>query len=432
MLMAHEEMPKDDPPSFASTLSPLVAATGSWPSPYSKKKSASSMITTRRSRPTPSMMDDSSSPLATRTRTPNSTGGAAVLGSSSSPPSKMTPDAKRLKFQSSTTTSTSATKATQEPAFRIEYPTSTMIPVPSKSTLKALLEQALDNTKKEDTTNHSAKNNDQAHLQPAGILSLEQILLPAIALQEEAALKRVQAKIQRDAPEYKSAVEDSRRLIRSSMRKAIQAVQVSRQQRLEQQVIRRQEAAEQARQERLQKQQERARHRQLEMERQRQEAEQAREQRFTATKRQRNRGLYQEILILHRSMTKLEKEQRMWTQAQEQQDEWKQQQQQQTAQKATTGAAAAAAATASDDIDSSDNNGTAVVLRERTETTIQDMVLASTRIQQGLAGVLHILKDSEQTRQQLYKDYHRNHHFEGYQGVRNPKGLIRFLSQEQE
>lgn len=445
-MLAHDEefetmsskQQRDSPPPFSSTLSPLVAASVASPSPYKKKNS--SMITTRRARPTtPMMMDDSSS----------QGGGRALLGLSSSSTSsssnKMTPEAKRLKFHSSTdaaatSTSTTSTAAPREEVtFRIEYPASDTIHAPSKSMLKALLEQVLNNnndsncgtTATTTTCGEEALENDQAHLQPAGILSLEQVLLPAVALQEETALKRVQAKIQRDAPAYKSTIEDSRRLIRTSIRKAIEAVQVSRQQRLEQQVVRRQETAELARQERLKKQQERARLRQLDADQRRQEVQQARERRFTALKRQRNKSLYQEIFVLHRSMTRLEKEQRMWKQAQEQQEEWKQKMQSNDVPVVPCDSGAPAAGGSTEEQESSDSSTNKVqVLRDRTETTMHDMVLASKRIQQGLAQVLTILKDSEQTRQQLYKDYHRNHHFEGYQGVRNPRGLIRFLSQE--
>ena len=333
----------------------------------------------------------------------------------------MTPDAKRLKFQKPATTTP---ESTQAPTLLIEYPGSDAIRAPSKSTLKALLEQALMKNCGSDTP-----YNDQTYLKPAGVLSLEQVLLPAIALQEETALKRIQAKIQRDAPEYKSAVEDGRRLVRTSIRQAVEAVQRSRQQRMEQQVIRRQEAVEQVRREKLQFHQERARRRQIEEVQRRQEAEKARGERFTAIKRQRNKSLYQEIVILHRSMNRLEKEQRMWKNAQEKQELWKQ--------KVAALAAAPNGNTVSNVENEStttpcrdDKDGQAEVLRERTETSIQDIVLASKRIQQGLTEVLTIMKEAEQTRQHLYKDYLRNHHFEGYQGVRNPKGLIRFLSQE--
>jgi hypothetical protein len=84
------------------------------------------MVTTRRARPTSPVLEDS--PLETR-------------------PS---PEAKRFKFDESPQSSHDAGKENQEQPeqepskpFRFEYPSFNSIPVPSKSILKALLQQAL-------------------------------------------------------------------------------------------------------------------------------------------------------------------------------------------------------------------------------------------------------------------------------------------------
>ncbi len=382
-------------PPFASTLSPLV------PRSSSKRKNPrdqrdTSMVTTRRPRPTTPRMDEST--VATQT----------------------TPDAKRLKFHTTPNSlclNPSSTK--KQETFRIEYPSFDAIPAPSKSMLKTLLQQALRNS-------GSSGSDDQAQLQSAGILSLEQTILPAIALQEEKALKCVQARIQRDAPDFKYAVEDGRRIIRLSIQNAIQSVQVSRAKRMEQQTIRRQEALEQKRQERREHQEERARLHQKQIERQRAEAQHAREQQFRSMKRQypRNKDLWREIVVLTRSCTQLEKEHRMWKQAQVQQQEWTQKNMTRSHLDTET----SLSALLTDNEKEMDEH--AAMLQGRTADSIKDIVLASTRIQQGLAKVLTILKDSEKTREQLYKEYRRDHHFQGYASVRNPKNLIRLLSQE--
>jgi len=218
-------------------------------------------------------------------------------------------------------------------------------------------------------------------------------------------------------------VEEGRRLIRASIRNAMAAVEANRQKRSKLQEIRRQDAAARARQERRVRRQERDRLRQLDLETQRQEVEKARQQHLKDLKRMHNRKLYTEIVSLTRSITQLTKEEKMWKEALAKQEDWK-------ASAATVEEATITSDSTEDTASPSGVQDAAAALQERTTTTVQDMVLASKRIQQGLRHVLSILKDSETARQELYKEYRHNHHFQGYQGVRNPRGLIRFLSQE--
>jgi len=342
------------------------------------------LITTRRPRPTGSL----ESPLSGSDR--------------------MTPEPKRPKAGVEEDDSADV-------VFQIGYPNVRCLP--PKATLKDLLEKALTDPR-----------SDQSILQAAGILSMEQVLLPAIALHEEAALKQIQAKIQRDHPLYKPTVEAGRRLIRASIRNAIVAVQASRQRRLEDQVVRRQEAVEHQLAERAARLGELVRQRKAEIERQREEAKMAREQRFRNLQRQypRNKDLWKEIVVLTRSRTQLEKEERLWGEAKKQQEEYRSKRMNQriTAEDENDSAAIANAVRTTEDF------GEITILRERTEASVKDIVLASKRIQQGLSLALNILRDSEKARKQLYKEYRENHHFNGYQGVNDPKGLIRFLSQD--
>jgi hypothetical protein len=70
-------------------------------------------------------------------------------------------------------------------------------------------------------------------------------------------------------------------------------------------------------------------------------------------------------------------------------------------------------------------------LQLQLEQLVQDMSISSTRIQEGLGLVTKSVDESDQLRKQLYQTYRQDHQFHGYQGVSNPRGLIRFLSQEQ-
>jgi hypothetical protein len=346
--------------------------------------------------------------------------------------SKMTPDAKRHRVLPDDHDRLSSIVA---------YPSE--IPVPPKSTIAALYESALQASSDNagDVAVAGAGTcTDQAYLKPAGILSLEQVLLPALGIQEEKALKRVQAKVQRDAPEcYKLAMETCRRLVRQSVAMAIQAAEQSRMDRCQHQQELRQHKTEQRRLQReararaLQEQQEaRA------QERQRlKELENTERMRVLARQYPRNQELWKEVFFLTSSITQLEKEERMWIQAEQDLIQSSSSSSSSTTTENATTATAATTAATTTTTNMQDYPEPKVVqapkdpLQEKAEQTLQDIVLASTRIQQGLGIVLNILEESDQVRKEMYRKYRQDHQFHGYQGVRNPKGLIRFLSQEE-
>jgi hypothetical protein len=294
----------------------------------------------------------------------------------------------------------------------IDYPSS--VPVPSKSTIAALFESALED-----------ESGDQAYLRPAGILSLNQVLLPALALQEGKMLKRLQAKVQRDhSSKHKLAMEACRRLVRQATINAIGAVQRNSVTRKKLQQERRQQQAHDCR---LRRQ---ARTRELQQERDRRAEE--RQQALLVQRKERkrmltrqypvNQELWKEVVFLTSSFTQLEKEERMWQQV-------LQAEQQELLQNITTTTTPGKPASETELV-SAIVQAPKDALQDQTETTVQEIVLASTRIQQGLGTVLKILAHSEQVRTQLYQTYRTKHQFAGYQGVRNPRGMIRFLSQE--
>lgn len=381
------------------------------------------------------------------TRRPRPTSPQAMIGSSTNTPQspRMTPNSKRQKQIKRTTeasgddnkdnSDTSAAPAKtnvsfskqfsagDQRVFRVEYPSADKIEVPSKSILIDLMNEAMDDS----TVNRNAKSdfNDQVQLKPAGILSLEQVLLPAIALQEERALKKLQAKIQRDHPEYKMILHECRKIVRQSILHAIQAVHANRRDyRHPMQDRRRQEALEGRQARRQAEKRQQAQQRQEAQEAKRRAEEEARQEHLRALKRKypRNKDLWKEIVVLTRSRTQLEKEERVWKQAE------------QSLKEGDTPQFSMGEEISKLDAQNEKETRPASIPKDNaqdfTESTIQDMVLASKRIQQGLVSVIEIMEQSEQTRQELYKEYRREHHFHGYQRVRNPKSLIRLFSQE--
>ena len=61
---------------------------------------------------------------------------------------------------------------------------------------------------------------------------------------------------------------------------------------------------------------------------------------------------------------------------------------------------------------------------------IQDLTLASDRINKALIEVLSTMREGENAKNELYKNYVVDHQFDGYCGVKNPKGLIQVLAME--
>jgi hypothetical protein len=265
-------------------------------------------------------------------------------------------------------------------------------------------------------------------LKSAGILSLEQVLLPALGLQEERALKQVQAKIQRDAPEYKFVMEKCRHIVRQSIINAIVAVQTSRSERMQCQNERRQqkalefqkalEARELARREERKRKAEERKHKR--------EIAKAEKKRMLTRQHPKNLGLWKEVVFLTSSISQLEKEERMWLQAE--QDLIRLGGIQETAMKCAV----------SGQENQSMTPQTVVLhapkhqLHIETERKLKDIILASTRIQNGIGMILKLLEESDKVQQELYENYRNDHVFHGYHEINNPKGMIRFLSQSQD
>ena len=364
----------------------------------------------------------------------------------------------------SSSSSSSAKRSKLDVPSILSYPP--LIPVPSKCTIAALYESALqdassaydstsrkcsskqnqsenlnsnismslegdteDPTVVSTTPDNYSHHHEQLYLKPAGLLSLEEVLLPALALQEERAHKKLQSKVQRDLPNYKWLLEDSRRKIRHAVGQAIVAVQKSRGQRHDHQRQRRMEQAEERRRQRQIQMEQKALQRQLKQQEhlRQKEAERKERQKQMQRKYPRNQELWKEVVFLTSSITQLEKEERMWIQAEQDlivRHELQQGEGQVTSHEETLHQ------TSPEQLGDEHGGSLLSLATKDTSHAIQDIVLASTRIQQGLTTILQILEESEKLQKDLYQHYRKDHQFNGYRGVRNPKALIRFLSQD--
>lgn len=331
-----------------------------------------------------------------------------------------------------TTSSAAATDVIVAPAVPLEplvYPIS--VRIPSRSLIQYIFEEAMNNT----NTEMDDFTKDQKSLANAGLLSLTDVLLPAAAHCEEEALKKLQAVVQRDQPALTGTVIQCRKAIYDCVGAAMRAAVESREKRL---------VADEQREANWQA--ERELKAAAEREKEVQIAKQEEDFRLLALeskknelkkKLPRNQELWREVAYLMTEISKLQKEERSWQQAEqdliqrekeldlqeEQQLALEEQQQQKDQEMADAGN------TASGDTEQDANQiseETAMVLE-----TIEDITLSSIRIQQALKVVSGIITESDQVRKGLYHRY-KDFQFQGYPGSKNPKGLLQALSQSQD
>jgi len=309
-----------------------------------------------------------------------------------------------------TTTTTPARNA----SFFIAYPKD--VPVPPRNVVRTLFEEAV----------AAKQKNEQQELIDAGLLSFQDVLLPSVAYMEDAALKQVQSVVQRDRPEYKPAVVACRKAVYDGIGAAMVAAEESRHNR----------GIANLERERMWQQR-----RELELEREREESEarqqeqvkwkemaRAKRKRELKKKLPRNQELWREIAYLMSELPKLEKEERMWIGAQsklERQEADIAAQEEENA-KQPTGQRnqmdLAAVEHQQDDIEE----------MARIERAIETVTLSSTRIRTALGIVSDAIDSSDKIRKELYYRYRQEYQFSGYQGVKDPKGLLRALSQSQD
>ena len=292
-----------------------------------------------------------------------------------------------------------------------QYPSK--VRVPSRKTIGSLYHSAL---KEED--------GDQDYLKPAGILSLEQVFLPAVAHEENVALKQWEAKAKRDTPELVPHIRQARTMICESVGLAILAASEARQERLQRAADARAAKALAAEQAKAQKKQERLEQKQRQQVLQEQRAELERSQRLAQQRNEhpRNKELWAEVLELTMELNRLKKEAKQWKIAQAQLKE---------------SSSFSSSMKKNEDTQTAENSSPETIqvpkheLCDTLESQLASMDISSKRIQQGIKIVLETLQETTKLRTQLYNQYRKDHQFHGYQGVKDPKAMIRFLSQDE-
>lgn len=314
--------------------------------------------------------------------------------------------------------------------------------------LKALYEDAL-NAEDEEISNREAKGEDidlstydQTYLNEGDILSFEKVWLPAILSQENKALKLVQAKIQRDKPHLQPVVVQCRKFLYASIGSAIEAAEKSRLERIEvnkesERIMAQQEA------ERLAEEEKRVKEG---VEKRKQEKKELREllrlKKLRESKKQfpQNHETWKEIAYLMTAISDLQSEEEKWNQGlldlDRREKELDRNEKELKLQLETERSEAETnhlKTDESNELKGDESSSTAEM--EEIKMLVQyleDIVVSSNRIEQGFQIVKDVVKDTEAARKTLYQEYTQNHQFHGYQGIKNPKGLIMALSQSQD
>ena len=282
---------------------------------------------------------------------------------------------------------------------------------------------------------------DQIYLNEADILSFEKVFLPSISCQEEKALKQLQAKIQRDYPEQKPVLMQCRKFLFSCIRSATIAAEQSRHQRSkvdklceEQWVLEkeRQIAEEKLRREEESKQKAEKRLQLREL----RKLKAIRELKKTCPQNQEN---WKEVAYLMKELAHLQNDEERWnkelallrTRKSEVNEEEKSLselvQLKRTERERNRSEKNLNSHFTSEKTSLAENK----IIQSLTQS-IQEIILSSTRIEQGLGIVSAVLEETENTRKELFNEYTTYHQFKGYQGIRNPKALILALSQSQD
>jgi hypothetical protein len=307
---------------------------------------------------------------------------------------------KRPRAQNKGNDRSSMSSSAHEPTATFVYPED--VAIPSRGVVKALYEEAI-----------SSKESNQHALSDAGLLSFEDVLLPAVAYQEEHALKALQARVQRDNPDAKPAIVACRKVMFDSIGAAVEAAKESRIAR--DQIDREREAVWQAEQEvkRVTAAAEQDRLAKVDRERHRRDLKK---------KLPRNQELWREVAYLMTELNKLHHEARQWKDTEEDISQ-REIEMKALEEKKKSDSDEEPADT---EIEISTDKITKI------EQTVEDITLSAVRIEQALHVVSGIIIESDKVRKDLYRRYKTDFQFHRYPGVKNPKGILRALTQSQD
>ena len=282
--------------------------------------------------------------------------------------------------------------------------------VPSRESIRAYYENAM-----------KLENSHQSKISSFGLLSLEEVLLPAVVKEELQSIKKIQAKAQRDTPELVQEVMALRRAVCDAMRAGVDACRQARAQRETEQAERdrlwEQELLQVKEEERLQREEEKR----IRREEKAKTKQTQREHLFRENKKKlpRNMELWREVAVLMTELSTMQKEEYAWKECQRRLTEQEQE-------------IAIAEGNKPLESDTEDINVGPNVLKDRIHSAVQDILLCTRRIENAVKLTSNTIQQSEKTRKELYQKYKMDHQFSGYKGVNDPKALIRALSQSQD
>ena len=283
--------------------------------------------------------------------------------------------------------------------------------VPSCKSIRAHYENAM-----------QLENSHQSKISQFGLLSLEEVLLPAVVKEELQSIKKVQAKAQRDTPELVENVMTLRRAIYDAMHAGIEAGRQARAQREAEQVERdrlwQQESLQAKEEQRLQREEAKR----IRREEKAKTKQVQREQLFRENKKKlpKNMELWREVAVLMTELSTMQKEEHSWKECQRRLTEQEQE-------------IAMAEVTKPLETDTEDTNNVGPnVLKDRINSAVKDILLCARRIENAMKLTSNTIQLSEKLRKELYQKYRTDHQFLGYRAVNDPKALIRALSQSQD
>jgi len=323
-------------------------------------------------------------------------------------------------MESEESTEPTASQPVYENAF--EFP-SYCIPVPRTKTLRLFHVKAV--------SNGSPSHQYQLNRAGTNLLSLQEVILPAIACEMSAVLKKKQAKAQRNVKdgmpdsqgkEVVEAIETCRKVVKKCTNKAMEVVGEAWRER--------DKERERLRLENLEKEKEQQRLDKLKAKKERKEARaRSRQERYERQKREkqrnhpRNKELWQEVAKLMVDIQKLEKEERLWKEALVEVNRMEEHHQLPEKMGLDT--------IVEKDKDQLVNIVENADLESAATTLVEDVTMTTERINWMLKSVSLAMEESDKLRKEAYEKYQYDGlKFYGYPQVDDSKGLFMALSME--
>jgi hypothetical protein len=298
-----------------------------------------------------------------------------------------------------------------KPSLIVDYPTSSVL-IPTRGVIESVYNEAM-----------QVDDDDQKELNKFGLLSFANVLLPAVAHQEERAIKTLSSTVQRQHPELVDAFVELRKAIYDSVMHGMTAAKKSKEARALVETEREKEWALQKKWADEKEREQVAMKQAAALEVKTLKRKARKKEKMEAMKKQlpRNQDLCRELAYLLCELEKLRKEEKAWMDALE------------TVQarevEMRVAHEAAAKALAKEAAATKEMKHEPVQELTLAKEAIENVTLSANRIQNLLTRVSTLTTESDNVRKELYQRYRKDHQFRGYPGVKDPKGLLRALSQ---